>query len=585
VKAEVELPVISGLGYLDGMYLDTSADMGIVKFRELLYECLQAAGIDWKNIYIPKEFSDAEGTTAVYPYLYPFYMEISRYNFFSETDADYLGEEEELYESDTCLSVLEEFCKFFGWTLIERGRDLYFLSTADVDYGRFSYSVLKSGGIGLLDTERITKDITELTWRGNGHTTDKVQGVTKITVTADMNPVEDAMIKVDSDKLSRETVLTQTSENGDRKLYARVYGKGSATAGVEFYQFDSGWNSDNEWISYPVDWDASNVFNRFGAAFVSYEMYDTADEADKRNYNLTDALLVCAIRKDKTTSTSLDEKYGFEAVRMTNREIARYRNGAFVISASIVAMVERFNFGTTNGGGYLEFKLRVGEVWWNGTEWAETECTFRMGLGSDDSTDVVNETAGQILSTKTLDQPYNGADGYVIPIEQALGGEIELVVMVPHFEDKTQSQAIWFLFKSFKLEYYPDDGNWTKNATDRKTNEYKTLIDLFTDEKDVKLKIGSDKNNGACYASVMMKSEYVTEIYDEAASEMVRPEYALLRKLKAQYGVMKERLTLEVEAGETGPMHRISYEGKNYIPTGKAVRYADAVEELTITEV
>jgi hypothetical protein len=198
---------------------------------------------------------------------------------------------------------------------------------------------------------------------------------------------------------------------------------------------------------------------------------------------------------------------------------------------------------------------------------------------------VVNETTGQILSTKTLDQPYNGADGYVIPIEQALGGEIELVVMVPHFEDKTQSQAIWFLFKSFKLEYYPDDGNWTKNATDRKTNEYKTLIDLFTDEKDVKLKIGSDKNNGACYASVMMKSEYVTEIYDEAASEMVRPEYALLRKLKAQYGVMKERLTLEVEAGETGPMHRISYEGKNYIPTGKAVRYADAVEELTITEV
>jgi hypothetical protein len=172
----------------------------------------------------------------------------------------------------------------------------------------------------------------------------------------------------------------------------------------------------------------------------------------------------------------------------------------------------------------------------------------------------------------------------VIPITQAIGGEIELVVMVPHINNEGSSNGQWFLFSGLKLEYYQDDGDWTKNTTDRQKNYYKKVIDLFTDEKEVKLKIGSDKSNGACYASVMQGTEYLTEIYDEAAKCLIRPEYSLLNKLKAQYGVLKERLTLSVRAGMVTPLHRITYGGKTYMPTGEGVQYADDTEELTLIE-
>lgn len=43
-------------------------------------------------------------------------------------------------ESRSCLSVIEEVCRFFGWTAYERGKDLYFVSvngTTDYEYGSF----------------------------------------------------------------------------------------------------------------------------------------------------------------------------------------------------------------------------------------------------------------------------------------------------------------------------------------------------------------------------------------------------------------------------------------------------------------
>jgi hypothetical protein len=433
--------------------------------------------------------------------------------------------------------------------------------------------------------ERNAMQLKNLTWRGADHSVDKVQGYTRITVEADMNPVEEAVIQVDKDNLSRETTLTAQSSNRERKIYLRVYGHGGDSVGAEFLQYDSGWDDNGNWVYYPTDFDPEQVLNRFGAAFITYEIYNVADEASKKNYSLAEAVLVPGLETRGVSGYVLPANYNFEAVRLTNRQIARYTSGAFVISANVSAMADSFDYGMTNGGGRLSFKLRVGEKWWTGDAWSDTECTFSIEIGSDDSTDVKNETQGQILSTKTLEMPYNGANGYVIPITEALGGEIKLVVMVPHDEDEGSSRATWFFFKSLKLEYYIDDGDWTKNATDRKSNKYKTLIDLFSEEKEVKLAMGTDKNNGACYGTLMYGGSNITQLYDEATGEMIRPEYALLNKLKKQYGVMKERLTLTVKYGAVTPLSRFAYNGKQYMVTGESIRFADQEMELTLMEV
>jgi hypothetical protein len=586
VKSEAEFPVISGLGYLDGMYLDPQKDMGIVTFRELIYECLENAGIEWEYVYMPREFSNS--ADASYPYTFPLYLEISRYNFFEQTDADYMDETEQRYESETCLTVLEEFAKFFGWTLIERGHSIYFISTESVDYIRFSYARLKGGIMYYEKWERNAMQLKNLTWRGADHSVDKVQGYTKITVEADMNPVEESVIQVDKENLSRETtmkVLPQSSSDNIRKLYLRVYGEGGESAGVVFNQYDREMDSSQGWIYYQPTFDAEKIMDRIGAAFVSYQLYKVTDEEGMKNYSLSDAILVTAQGKTAVGRYSLPTEKTYEAVRLTNKQIAQYLSGAFVISANVTAIYNDMYFDKRNGGGKLDFKLRAGEKWWDGESWSSTECTFKIAIGSDDSTNVVDDADGQILNTKTLDMPYNGADGYVIPITEAVSGEIELSIMVPHVGDEGSSVAIWFFFKSLKLEYYIDDGDWTKNATDRKSNKYKTLIDLFSEEKEVKLAMGTDKNNGACYGTLMYGGSNITQLYDEATGEMIRPEYALLNKLKKQYGVMKERLTLTVKYGAVTPLSRFAYNGKQYMVTGESIRFADQEMELTLMEV
>lgn len=75
----VEFPLISPIGVLDSVYLDQTKEMGVVTLASLIVECIDATGVDYEKIYLPKEVTANEASS---DYMIPLTALISRYNFF-----------------------------------------------------------------------------------------------------------------------------------------------------------------------------------------------------------------------------------------------------------------------------------------------------------------------------------------------------------------------------------------------------------------------------------------------------------------------------------------------------------------------
>ena len=126
VDNEIEFPVIGGIGVLEGEYLKEDDGLGVVPLAKLMYDCLLATGITYNRIYIPTEVFPYEGSLDD---LYPLTIEVSRFNFFKDNDT--LNSDDTdwtRYNGATCYEVLSEIMKLWGWTLRERGKDLWITS-------------------------------------------------------------------------------------------------------------------------------------------------------------------------------------------------------------------------------------------------------------------------------------------------------------------------------------------------------------------------------------------------------------------------------------------------------------------------
>jgi hypothetical protein len=578
---EAEFPVVSGLAYLKNVYLDQEKDMDVEKLGSLIEECIGETGIAYESIYIPKEIGYEEGDGMVAALT----SEVSRYNFFDESDSEYGDEDYQRYDAKTCFEVLEEILRLWGWTMMERGKSLYIVSTEAGEYMKYGLPILMANvdSESKVDVSGTSMQLSELHLDGDSHKADTVSGYRKITISVDTNPIEDAIPKVDKDNLPKVTELTTTEviNYPDKKdERRRIYGDGESTDGAKFHQYMynilglAGWEE--------VEYNPEMMNTYCGGFFIGYDRYTQEDlkNEDKRNYSFKEAIVISS--NNIGTMPSIDNYLTLPALSLRNGKIVRYVSGAFVISANVkgIELSGQQTQRETNGGGDFTFQFRVGDKYWSGSQWTTQKVYATLQMGTDDESKLEYDKDGKILSTKTLDMPYNGADGYVIPIDQELCGEVEMVMFLQYRELK----RAYLYLEDFKIEYYPDDRNWVNEKDDRDKNTYKSVIGTYTEDKEVKLIIGTDSNNGACYATLTQGGAYVTELYYMGEGKMMRPELALLGKLKRYYGRITKRLTLQVRRGSVDPLTRVVYNGANYAVTGENVDWANDTEELIITQ-
>ena len=580
---EVEFPVVGGLGVIEGVYLNEDDGLGVVPLARLLYDALKATGVDYSTIIFPKEVLQNESAT---DYLYPMRLEVSRYNFFQDNDS--LNSEDSdwtRYNGETHYNVLSEVMRFFGWTIHERGSEICITSTNNEGSVWLTWGELEglANGSSSINGNRSasvnTYDLADLELAGADHKRDILQGRKKVVVKASVNPVGAVIPSVDKTKMKLGlSYVSDLNVNGNvyahekRKQYVpkesytdvvlRSYAKSTPLQGEL-----------GEWVEFKnqvYDMDGWSLLQLYvGAYFVEREFVDKNAYEKKKNWNLTESIMIKTEGWDYF-SPNEQERANMKFMEIRSRRIASYTHGAFVISATTKSIYQTVGFQQQerNGAGKLEVRFKVGDKFWNGEGWGTDDVWFLVEMGNEEDPSVFEGT-GKIINTKTLDMPYDGADGYIMPITEPLNGEVEMDLrMVFSYMD-----LIYQVLENLKVDYYGLEDDEKKNE-DSENRYAKTTGLNYTNEEEISLKMATNNNNKAGYGILSRYGENVDSLYF-VGKGMLRPEMNLVNKGISLYGRSTEKLTLQLDKISVRPHDVILWEGKKYLLASEAVNWAE----------
>lgn len=583
---EVEFPVVSGIGVLESVYLDEADELGVVPLAKLIYDALSNTGIDYSVIYYPREIlKNSTGTD----YLHPFHVKVSRYNFFKENESlNFEDSDWKRYDGDTHYNVLAEVMKFYGWTIRERENNIWITSTAIEGSGWITWSELGSlakgytsvNGTRIVDVNSYSIPSLELS--GSDHKRDVLQGRKKVIVKADVNPVGAVVPSVDKAKMNFvDSFVNEFATNGQTYAYEKIslYVPKNGYMDVELRTYvKTGMNTTySDWTNVTQTMEAISLY--VGAYFIEQERVTAEEYAKKKNWNLSETIRINL--QDWTDDyPTIEKARTLPIVIMKSRNVANYVSGAFVLSAQTRSISKGFLADYDgNGKGTLEIKFRVGDKYWNGSTWVSNDEWFTVNMGNEDDPSSTQGT-GKIISTKTLDMPYNGADGYVMPIDQSLSGEIELTI---HAVRNDGGYGVLML-DNFKVDYFGEDQDQRKS--DDSENRYAKETGLgYNSEEEISLKMATNNNNKAGYAIISLNGDNVETMYFTGTNQTVRPEINLVSKGVRLYGRSTEKLTLQIETIDADPHDLLTRNGKKYVLASEAVNWQEETGQYIIMEV
>ena len=141
--------------------------------------------------------------------------------------------------------------------------------------------------------------------------------------------------------------------------------------------------------------------------------------------------------------------------------------------------------------------------------------------------------------------PYSAASGYIIPVEETLGGSVEFYMYTPTTFGST---AVYL--KDFSIKYARKDSNIASEKKSNTDGTYENIINgsYVNEADDIEFKISSYNNDGACYSKVMFGSDYLKDnLYSVIEDKLVRPEEALIRRIINRYSSTKIKLTQQIQ--------------------------------------
>lgn len=588
VNDVVRVPIISDLELLKYMDMPTERKDRIDPISRLIIE-MQSAIVDpWQNIWVPDEVVRGEDRKAWLS------VDVYRYNFVAANDSENADDPDyQKYTGASMYDVLEELMKVWGWTAMERNGELWIASKRKG--AKYVNLYDDYGGEG--ETEEY--DLNELRYTSDAHTISIEEGRKSVKVTAEVNSIEPEAIDLTTDGMDRGEVSEEQCRRGQNDTSIRrgyLNCKPGASSKIELMQYDGAFNAisaeEAEALKaqgQPVLWariEKSDIFTK-----------SDLDKGTKKNYDLKDRISVVSdvyasvnsipeltlARITSVLPMFLDSGCLEINYNKWERHVMNYASGPGPAMDGVFAN----DYATTDLGeafGWVKLKLKVGTRWWNGEEWTSTESTFTPKI----------EDMGAVADTKTLDMPYNGATGYIIPIDSMLSGIVTLDIIAP--------QIGWILIEGqapvavtnrmvsvdgLSLRYVAEDsvlGNGLK-----KQNTYSANLDAGVKSETITLSLATKtERNAAGYGEMMIKDAQWNEEYlsDQLTicGKAQRPEKALLQLMKETYERPKEVLEIMCQ-GAHGAVCRYIYGEKEYVLLSQSMNWWDGEQTIKIREI
>lgn len=571
-----ELPVVSALAALDAVTV-TESQGAPEPVASYIWYALSLAGLILRDLYVPVQMLSVAGAEVSCAELR---LRLSRYNFLAVNDSDNTDDPDyEALVGRSWLSVLTDICAYFGWTMIQCGRDVV-LNSSRMDTERFwrvslaqltAMAMFPEATYTIPTVSRATVAAGSLTLDGDSHKMSVVPGFRKVTVETEINA---------GDSLPELPVKGKELWRNDYGVVAyveyrtvlRVIDNRSTDITLRQYAKVGGVVTEIPWHA-PSD---SDGLYSTQACLVETDSWDIGTEG-KFNYSFTPYL---RLSRTVDATTRLDVSRPLAVLRGRSAGVFP-AGGCLCLKADTwnTFICKEYQVNVKDAHGVLAWgpfdndlrvSLRVGNLYYDGEGWTETPCVIGLPCGADDSYDWEDapRMPGKVRNTKTLSMPYNGAEGYVFPISETMVGFVELTIYpwVTNYPSATSAPDDFeaLLLANLSLEYFSD----TQNVLDKGVRVTRVLA-AFGEEKSVKLNLTSNQTSRVGLASLFRVGGLIAAPSDYAGDVSCMPEEWLLDGMCRAYARSYRRLELDVELTDAFDRYSlISVDGDAYVITG-----------------
>ena len=543
---EFELPLICGLSALDSFDVEVTGPADMVTLGQLLYYIFsKLTGLTY-TFYFHASSSTENDIRAWLGY------KLSWRNFLTENGV-------ELTSRFTCLGLLQELCKFFGWTCRTSGAGVYFTAITDGLRNQrwLSCPLAQLQAASPVFTAVTMKSLalTDAMFASTDHSEEYIPGVKKVTVSPELNPY-DVIMEIPYDDICRPYKY-DTPTRAERW-------RNEPTEPTEVWLLYRGViNYENAMIkitSYAEQQEGAGIpmcYGRFAA-------FDDNTEDDKKKFSW-----------NKCYECFISEDYGNR--RSTTPLFSMESQGAVILGDGVLYISGRADYEDTeisedHAGACT---LKIGNLYWNGTAWTSTASRFKLSMKDNG-----------IENTDTI---YNNADydGMGIPITAPITGKIYFAV-----DDVFRNQNYWngyFPLMDFKIGFVRNG-----EEDDLNDKEYTANGGNFPDDVNVDTIFSSDKTNTVnaktfrCQAGygLVYSGNVVANTIPFGTTQM-KPEQHVADLIAAYGTTIRRSLQIDLWTNLTsslGPDYKVSLESADFYPVAISHRWRDNITTLKIMQ-
>lgn len=551
VRNDVSTYAIHGvLSAMDAVDMDYTKPFVMQKLRSLINEAV--ASVEWTctDVVYPQEWTSGG-------YGGWLDIEVSRVNWFLKNDnANEDDPERKEYTCITYKELLEAIAQFFGWTVCIQGTELWFLSRHTAKYqgingGTYDYTMQFS----LSSKQSSDFDNTRTT---NG-------GYNSIMIDAEVNSVEDIGLSVDDKFGVYVRTKTITPSGNDNRLRSLIFDteKGLNIYAWQINQIGSSRETEVYQTGHSASGEPSGYYIDAQLAKTDIYKQSDVDSKEKVSYSYKESLLITSNIPRYTQPGGAISPCEWEPVKVVELHgmlVPPISDGCFDLNIDINQL-------TGQGNGEFLAEIKVGDKWWNGNmdsyfAWDNQQHIVPL--------QIIN---GKIKVTKTIDMLYEDAAHFVIPIREAISGE---VVLSLYAKGQLINESNGALEVNMSLKYCNPEVFVYKET--QSNNVYtSTSSNNFKGKKNVSLKMTTKTRK--------CKNGFAIIYLDgQPYSATPTPEENLLSKMKDCYLNSVDTLAPTIRGYLPGYGERCYFDGSNWIVMGKRIDYRNSDVKLNLIQ-
>lgn len=539
IYEDFELPITCGLSVLESFDVDVNGPGDTVTIGQLLaYLFGKLSGLTYKAYF--------HCGNPGYVSAWLQYRVIWR-NFLDEDDGT-------LKPSYNCQEILEEVCKFYGWSCRTHGDGIWFTNITDTERNDvvqvFTMAQLANGSSTTFETFS-THALADADFASTDHSEEWIPGCKSVKFNSELNAF-DTIIEVPD-----EDILKKYKNNNV------VFGERwkDADANEAYFLQSGAFNYENALVK--INTFVESAVEGQPQCYGKLNIFDINIAEPKLRYNWTVSL-----------DAFCSEDYGNRSsqtplIVIESQASYIFSDGILFINGKSDAKVE----------GWATVTLRIGNQYWNGSAWTTTASTFQLKCdneGVEDTRTAINETEYQ---------------GTGIPVTATLTGKIYFAIndALPHAWGIIVPLNGYFPLQNFEIGFVrrqqdseANDLNYT--ATGGAFPEEITVDSIFCTDKS---KTEGD-NTMRCemgYGLLMSNTAVIDTIPYKSSYQ--KPEQHNANLIAAYGSTIRQVLTFQLWNSRVAasPKQVITLGGSRYFPVSISHNWRDGLSTIKMMSI